>query len=207
MALDQVELSELEPASIGSWPREVRIILLILASLVTFVMGYMMDLSDQVNALNNADRHLKELSNTYSDTQNKVANLDAYKKEVGVVEGQLETLTEQLPQTNEVAGLLEDVSQQAAQSGLRFISIKPLDQVNKGFYEEVAFELQMSGSYNGFGEFSSRIANMKRIVTFHDFDIARDTEGASESNFNDKGLMIKLIAKTYWVSSGNTGAG
>ncbi len=199
MKVSGVELAELDPASIGSWPKQIRVALLVLSVIVTFILGYLLDLSDKEKLLNRSIRKTKNLSDTFSDTQNKVANLDDYKEEVRIVEGQLETLTEQLPKTSEEAGLLEDISQQAQSSDLRFISIKPLSQKSKGFYEEVSFELWMSGSFRGFGEFSEKIADMKRIVTFHDFEISRDSE-LSDNGFSEKGLLIRMIAKTYWAS-------
>lgn len=197
MNLSEIDLAELDPENIGSWPKPVRSVLLVLGGIATLFLGYFFIISDEVLQWDRENQKLIEARESFSDTQKKVANLEEYKKEVTVVENELGVLTEQLPQTNEIAGLLEDISQQAAKSGLRFIGIKPLQQVTKGFYEEVPFELEMTGSFNAFGEFSGRISAMKRIVTFHDFEIVRSEDILKEES---QDLVIRLVAKTYWVS-------
>ena len=45
----------------------------------------------------------------------------------------------------------------------------------------------MSWGYHNFGEFVSKVADLPRIVTLHDFDIKREAGG----------LSLKLQAKTY----------
>jgi len=191
-----IDLEELEFDSIGSWPKQLRIAVIVGVCFLTFALGYSFDLSDLFSQLSELSTKLEQSKATFIDTQQKVANLDAYKKEVKIVEEELGKLTEQLPQSNEQAGLLEDISQQATSSGLQFITIKPKGQENKGFYQESPMELTLSGDYDGFGEFASNVSNMPRIVTLHDFTIKKnDTSGKGA-------LMMVVTAKTYWASGG-----
>lgn len=157
-------------------------------------LGYLLQLSDKIDELNSVNDKLAAVKASFVDTQQKVANLDAYKKEVKVVEEELNKLTEQLPPSNEQAGLLEDVSQQASTNGLQFVSIKPGAPENKGFYEENPMELVLSGEYDGFGEFVSNLSNMSRIVTLHDFTLKKNS--TSGKGF----LMLTVNAKTYWAT-------
>jgi len=190
-----VEVSELEFEKIGSWPKLFRILVIVGVCIAMFFLGYMLYLGDKVDELRNAIIKMENLSQSFVATQHQVANLDAYKKEVKVVENELDKLTEQLPQTSEESGLLRDISQQAVSSGLQFISIKPGHSENKGFYQESPIELTLSGNYSGFGDFASNIANMPRIVTLHEFTISKnDTKG---------GGLLKMVvnAKTYWITS------
>ena len=194
MEIAGVELDELEFDSIGSWPKQLRAAVIAGVCLVTLVLGYSFELGDLLDQLNDLSGKLTQAKDNFVDTQQKVANLDAYKKEVKIVEDELGKLTEQLPQSNEQAGLLEDISQQASSCGLQFVTIKPKGQENKGFYQESPIELTFSGDYVGFGEFASNVSNMPRIVTLHDFTIQKnDTTG--------KGPLVMIVtAKTYWAS-------
>ena len=60
-------------------------------------------------------------------------------------------------------------------------------EVPKEFYTELPIEMEVAGGYHSIGEFMSKVADLPRIVTLHDFSI----EG-------EKGnLELKLQAKTY----------
>ncbi len=193
MEIAGVELETLEFDSIGSWPPFFKKGVILAACAVTFLSGYVFYLNEKISDYINISSQTSSLYSTFVDTQQKVANLENYKKEVTVVETELEKLTEQLPQSNEDAGLLEDISQQAASQRLQFVSIKPGVSESKGFYKENPIELTLSGEYNGLGEFVSNISNMPRIVTFHNFEMKRNTSEGRGS------LMMVVQAKTYWA--------
>ncbi len=192
-----VNLEELEFDSIGSWPQLLRMIVIGAVCVLTLIMGYFFQVGDLIDQLGVLSNKLIDSKATFIDTQQKVANLEAYKKEVKIVEEQLNKLTEQLPQSNEQAGLLEDISQQASSCGLQFVTIKPQGQENKGFYQESPMELTLAGEYDGFAAFASNISNMPRIVTLHDFTIKKNNTSARGS------LMMIVQAKTYWASGGH----
>lgn len=195
MEIAGVRVEELDFHEIGSWPILFRKIAIALACVLTFILGYMFDLGDQFYTLSDTSSKMEELSRKFVTTQHQVANLDAYKKEVKVVEAELEKLTEQLPQRIEESGLLADISQQAVSSGLQFVNIKPSAPENKGFYQENPLQLTLTGNYNGFGDFASNISVMPRIVTLHNFVIKQN---------NTKGngpLMLEVLAKTYWSTA------
>lgn len=195
MEISGVKIEDLEFETIGSWPLSLRVLVLAGAFLVTLFLGYTLDLSDKLVVLSAAEDKKASVKTLFFDTQEQVLNLKAYQEEVRIVEGELNKLTEQLPQKNEQAGLLEDISQKAIGNGLQLVSIKPGKQENHGFYQENPIELTLAGNYNGFGEFVSQIANMPRIVSLHDFTISKNDTGGKGS------LMMVVLAKTYWAMS------
>lgn len=207
MEISGIELNELEFDSIGSWPLLIRTIVMSLVFVVTIIAGYLFDLSDAWDAMSTVQQQRIDLEKTFENAQHKVANLDAYKEQVRLVENELQKLTQQLPQNNEEAGLLEDISKEASLSGLQFVSIIPGKEQTKEFYVENPIELTLSGSYNGLGEFVSTISNMQRIVTFHEFSITRSPQKTQTENVKGvfiaeemKGpLMMKVMTKTYWT--------
>jgi len=188
-----VELSELEYDNIGNWPGFLRALVIVVACMVVLMLGYLLYLGDKVDALSSASSKMETLSQSFVTTQHQVANLEVYKKEVKIVQEQLDKMTEQLPQSNEESGLLRDISQQAVSSGLQIISIKPDISINKGFYEENPIELTLTGNYSNFGDFVSNISDMARIVTLHGFTITRNTTGGAGF------LKMVVNAKTYWT--------
>jgi type IV pilus assembly protein PilO len=73
-------------------------------------------------------------------------------------------------------------------SGLTFIQINWLPELENEFYTELPIQIEVLGDYHEFGQFVSKVAELPRIVTLHDFTI---TEA------EDKKLRLNVIAKTY----------
>ncbi len=194
MEIAGVKIDELEFEDVGSWPVILQWIFIAIACAITIFLGYMLDWSDKIASLNAAQTKKAAIKVVFVDTQLQVSNLEAYKAEVKEVEKNLNKLTEQLPSKNEEAGLLEDISQEAASNGLQLVTIKPGTQENRGFYQENPIELTVTGNANGFGAFVSKVSNMNRIVTFHDFSIKKNDTGGKGA------LMMVVIAKTYWAT-------
>ncbi len=195
MELFGVNLEELEIAQLGSWPPFLRIALIIIFSLSTLWLGYLSSLSGQLNECARLAHKIEQAKIAFSEAQFQASNLDAYKKEVEIVEAQLASLSEELPQQNELAGFLDDASQQAASTGVKLIAVQPLKDTNKGFYSETEVSLKIKGNYNALGAFVSNVAGMRRIVTIHDFKLKK-----SDTENSDGGLLeFDLNSKTYWA--------
>lgn len=195
MEISGIKIDELEFEEIGSWPLVLRWVAVGIACVITLALGYMLDWSDKIVVLSAAYDKEASIKTLFLETQQQVINLDVYKAEVKEVEKNLTKLTEQLPQKNEQAGLLEDISQQAASNGLQLVTIKPGKEENKGFYQEDPIELTVTGNSNGFGAFVSKISNMNRIVTLHDFSIKKNDTGGKGP------FMMVVVAKTYWATA------
>jgi type IV pilus assembly protein PilO len=193
-----VEFSELEISKIGSWPRFLQIILFVLCGVLAVILAYFLDISEKLAEYQEINNQIREKSHLFSDAQAKAVNLDAYKNEVTIVKKQLALLSEELPKKNELAGFLDDASQQAGITGLKFSAIQPMAEVNKGFYSEADVALKMTGNYTTFSEFARNISNMKRIVTIHDFEIKKI--GNSADVLSKATLSIDFLSKTYWAA-------
>lgn len=192
MQISGVELESLQFENIGSWPIVIRRALIVCIGLVTIFIGYLVDLGDSISTWNTVKQERINAEQKYSTIHHQAVNLDAYRKQVTEVRATLDFLTQQLPRHNEEAQLLEEISQQAAGTGLQFRSIKPLEREYKGFYVEQPVELSFTGTYNSFGEFVSNISNLPRIVTLHDFSLKDEAPGSGR-------LIITVVAKTYWT--------
>lgn len=192
MEIGGVELDSLEFEHIGSWPLVLRNLILIGVFLMVLLLGYFFDLSDKLSALDNVQAEREQLQLNYTKLYHQALNLDAYRLQVDTVKKTLAEVTKQLPTNNEEAQLLEELSQKAISSGLLFRSIKPGPEERKGFYNEQQFEMALQGTYHGFGQFASALANMHRIVTMHDFTVQKINTG-------DK-LDIAAFVKIYWIS-------
>ena len=193
-----IELDELEISKIGSWPKFLQIILLCFIGLSTLILGYFFVIRSKIDTYYVNQGKISEEIKLFADSQMKAANLADYEHEVKIVEQELENLYEQLPKQNELAGFLDDASQQAGITGLKFLSIQPIEPIHHTFYSEVGVNLSVSGHYGQFIEFVSNVANMKRLVTLHDFEIKSPSVDSNTTDNNQNVLVMTVLSKTYW---------
>jgi type IV pilus assembly protein PilO len=101
-----------------------------------------------------------------------------------------------LPAKNEMPGLLEEISKTGVTVGLKFDLFAPQPEIKHDFYIEVPIKITVVGSYMQLATFLSRVAEMSRIVTLHEFTISglssKDTKTPSEDI-----LVMSITAKIY----------
>lgn len=198
MEIQGVDISELEMSNIGRWPSSVRYAMLVVSVILAFFLGYFFDLSDQAGYLTNVVTKREKLQQEYAQTEERISHIPDYQEQVNKLQANLARITQQLPQSNEEAGLLNDISQEAQKSGLQISSIKPIAVEPRDFYVEESIELRLVGNYHGFGEFVSNISNMQRIVTLHDFSIKAHRNAQNEPDPTGA-LEMVVTLKTYWA--------
>ncbi len=188
-----IDINNLDFNNIGSWPVAGRAVVIGLLCIAILVLGYYLDLSDQLDTLKRAEAKELTLKQAFETKQAKAANLDAYRAQMEEMKRTFGALLQQLPGKTEVAELLVDVSHVGIQSGLEFELFKPLAEKPKDFYAELPIELRVLGRYHEFGNFASGIAALPRIVTLHDLTIS--TNKKKENSNNE--LTMSATAKTY----------
>lgn len=186
----EFEWDDLLISEIGSWPKGLRVGILVFITVLTFIMGFYLCLNDLIQSYLTE----KKIQEQYRAVQRENIiqnNLEQNKETLAFVEENTHRLNQQLPQSPEEASLLEELSLHAAQNGLEMQIFKPAAEENKEAWVERPLELLLVGHYHHLGAFLDSLSTMLRIVTLHDFSIKIK---ASEP----KKLEIKLTAKTYW---------
>jgi type IV pilus assembly protein PilO len=100
-------------------------------------------------------------------------------------------LEKQLPGKAEMDALLSDINQAGLGRGLQFELFRPGQVEVKEYYAELPITIRISGRYHDIGSFAADVANLSRIVTLHNLNIAaapRDTSG---------NLTMDATARTY----------
>ena len=107
-----------------------------------------------------------------------------------------ELLLRQLPAKNEMPGLLEEISKTGVASGLKFELFAPQAEVKHDFYIELPIKITVVGTYMQLALFLSRVAQMHRIVTLHEFSISGATSKDNKTVSEDE-LVMNITAKIY----------
>lgn len=191
--IQNFDLSEVDWDKVGVWPVWVKVFLSLLLAVAILVATYFLMVSDLEIQLQSVVQQETSLKKSFEDKSEQAANLEAYRQQMVEMEQSMAALVAQLPSDTEVPGLLEDIDDKGAGSGLSIGSIKLEPEKAAEFYIELPIKIEVQGGYHDFGAFVSGIASMPRIVTLHDYAIAPNKEGTQ--------LDMVISAKTYRYKS------
>ena len=192
-AFKDIDWNEIELDNIGEWPVIVKVICgAFIAGLVLF-FSYSLLVSDEIDSYHNALAKEVELRTTYRTKYAVASKLDIYRLQMIEMEDKFSQLLKRLPTSNETPGLLDDLSYVGTTSGLTFLKLGWLPEVEKEFYTELPIKIEVVGTYHEFGQFVGKVAQLPRIVSLHDFSILSSGE---------KQLTFSVIAKTYRYEEG-----
>jgi type IV pilus assembly protein PilO len=199
------QLRTLDPRDVGRWPLAVRgFFILLLFMICTAFAWYMFVWNDDRPVLQKAEADELDLRSQFENKQQRAANLDAYKAQLGEMERSFGAMLRQLPGKTEVPNLLVDISQTGLAAGLQEKLFQPAGEQTKGFYAELPIKIRLVGTYHEFGTFVSGIAALPRIVTLHDIQIAPVTDKTGGYD----NLTMDVTAKTYrYIEDEGAGGG
>jgi len=186
MTLD--DLRNLNIRDVGNWPLLPRLLMLIGVFVAIVLAGFLLDWKDQWDMLDAARNEEGKLKTQYAEKKAKAINFELYVQQLSEVEQSFGALVKQLPNRSEIDALLTDINQAGLGRGLQFELFKPAAQEKMAeFYAELPIKIRITGTYHDMGAFASDVAQLPRIVTLNDVNIA-----------NDKGILsMDAEAKTF----------
>ncbi|KTF14085.1 type 4a pilus biogenesis protein PilO [Pseudoalteromonas sp. H105] len=187
-ALTEIDWNEIELENIGDWPLVVKMICGAFVAALVLFFSYSLLVSSEIDSYHNAVAKEVELRNTYRTKYAIASNLEIYRKQMVDMEDKFSQLLRRLPTSNETPGLLDDLTYVGTTSGLTFLKIGWLPEIEKEFYTELPIKIEVVGSYHEFGDFVGKVAQLPRIVSLHDFSITSNNSGK---------LTFSVVAKTY----------
>lgn len=183
------EINQLNPRDPGSWPASIKAGTLATLLMAVIAAGLALDWREQWEILDRAKIEETELKKTYLAKKMDVVNLDILRQQLRNIEKSLSTLLKQLPSKSEMDALLIDINQAGLGRGLQFELFRPAtSEIITEFYAELPITIRVTGSYHDIGAFASDIAQLPRIVTLNNINIALGTKG---------NLVLDATAKTF----------
>lgn len=182
------DLNDLDLENIASWPRPVKLVFIALMCGLIAFGGYSYLLAGTLERLEAEQHRESELKSQFEVKAQLAGNLQTYRDQMQELELRLAAQLRQLPNKNEVAGLLDDISFIAADNGLKLRRINWEPEVMKEFSTELPMRIEVLGGYQELGQFAAAIAALPRIVILDSFAIQRE---------GDSGILMTMLAKTY----------
>lgn len=190
--IDQVngfDINDIDWSRMGVWPPLAKIASCIVIAVGIVVAAYFLFVKELNLRLDQSVAQEAQLKSSFSQKAFQAANLEAYREQMAEMETSFGALIAQLPSDTEVPGLLEDIDEKGADSGLLIESIDLQAEKVGEFYVELPISINVKGTYHDLGNFVSGIAGMPRIVTLHDYQVSKGS--------GDNLLAMTILAKTY----------
>ncbi|WP_299256464.1 type 4a pilus biogenesis protein PilO [uncultured Kushneria sp.] len=197
--LRQVRLSELSLEDGGSWPWLLRVLFCALVVLVVAFGAQWYLAAPVARDVSDARAQVETMKSQYATRAFQAANLPLLERRMQELDARMGALLSMLPTDSEVPALLDDISDAARQQQLDIDFIRLASTEAHPFYMTQPLDIQVRGDYHHLAAFISRVAELPRIVTLHDFTLApADSESLAptDSEANDA-LVLSLQAETY----------
>lgn len=188
--LDFNSLRDIDVRAAGEWPAIGRYIAIGLVGLFLLLGGYYFVVSKTLEDLDGRRQAEQQLRQQFVYKYRQAVNLDAYREQLKQLRESFEAMRRQLPDSNEIANLLVEITQAGLGRGLEFKLFQPGEAKPSGFYAELPINIEVTGTYHQLAEFASDVAAFPRIVTMHDLTLAPLDKDSDL-------LVMRGLAKTY----------
>lgn len=196
----KINFNELNMENIGQWPVVIKLGVLVIVFSMIFAIGYWLIIQGNFEQYDSLQGKEAGLKTDLENKQRKAYNLQNYRKQLEVMQERFSTMLKQLPAKNEMPGLLEEISKTGVAEGLKFDLFAPQTEIAHDFYYELPIKISVVGTFFQLAAFLSRVAEMNRIVTLHDFTVT----GVAETDQKNKDamktgdeLVMNITAKIY----------
>jgi type IV pilus assembly protein PilO len=138
------------------------------------------------------EKSIAKLQKELKEFRKRTTDPTQLKAEVEALRAEFRAYKRFLPDKKEVPGLLDQISENGADSGVRVLLIKPGPEKLHDIYAEIPFRLDLQGAYLDLATFFYRVSQMPRIVTINDVNL-----GSPQLRNERVTLTATCQAKTY----------
>lgn len=188
----QQQFRGLNPNEPGQWPLLPKIATFAAVAAAVVVFGWFLLLTDKHDELEVERNREPGLRADYRAKLAQAVNLEELRKQKIQVQEYVTQLEKQLPGKAEMDALLSDINQAGLGRGLQFELFKPGQVAVRDYYAELPISIKVTGRYHDIGSFAADIANLSRIVTLHDLQIAPVQGQAGGGS-----LTMDALTRTY----------
>ena len=188
----QRQFKNLDTKDPSLWPVLPKVLLCAFIAIGVAVALWFVKLTDYQAELELERGKEVVLREDYTKKLVKAVSLEALKKQREQIQQYVIQLEKQLPSKAEMDALLSDINQAGIGRGLQFELFKPGQVDVKPYYAELPIAIRVTGRYHDIGAFTGDIANLSRIVTLHNLNIA-----SASGKDNTGALYMEATARTY----------
>ena len=186
-----LQFKGLNPQEPGQWPLLPKVCAWLAAALLALALGWVLLVSGAADQLDAEHKIEPGLKDDYRGKLSQAVNLSELRKQKQQVQEYVTQLERQLPGKAEMDALLSDINQAGIGRGLQFDLFRPGQVEVKDYYAVLPIALRVTGRYHDIGAFTADVANLSRIVTLHNLNLAPVAKDAAGN------LSMDAVARTY----------
>lgn len=134
------------------------------------------------------------LAKQLAEEQDVKRNLERYKTEIVELRRQREEMRRSLPESAEIADLLQQIHSEAKTSGLEISRWESDKTTAESLYIRIPVKMKLTGTFQQIATFYFNLARLQRIVNVEDIQIVSDRK---DKNFKNETLVANCVATTF----------
>lgn len=148
-----------------------------LICVIILVLGLLLIVFPQRGKVNDVQAQIEDTETQIQMEKNRLNQLKQYEKDPEQFTRQIDVLKEKIPDTVELADIIQQIDHAAEEAGLDFYSITPSFPVSMGGYYTVTFEATFNGRYFNLVEFFNHIERLPRCIKVVYLSLSESDDG------------------------------
>jgi Tfp pilus assembly protein PilO len=145
--------------------------------IIILVLGLLLIDFPQKNKVSDIEKDIENTETSIQQENNRLNQLKQYQKDPQQFTRQIDALKEKIPETVELADVVQQIDSAAQEAGLDFFSFTPDLPVKSDNYYVVSSEAVFYGRYFNLVEFFNHIERLPRSVKVVKLELAASDEG------------------------------
>lgn len=173
----------------------ILVVLLVGAGGYYFWSSVYVPMTEQISTLKEEeDRLQRELTKVKSQVQ----RMSKLKEELAVAQADFAKLQEMFPDQEQIPTRLQDLTSVTRRSGTTTTRFQPLPAVQKEYYTENKYKLNITGSYHAIGEMFAELANFRYPTSVQKLALEVSPKLKDELDNADKhGTMANTVVTEF----------
>ena len=177
----------------GEWPLTIKVVVTLSIAILLSIASYQILFKSNSTKFEKLIKEERTLTDEVFKKIDLSSGIEKYTGKIENMNASFNNLLSNLPTDIEMDGLLNDITQKGVKNGIEFKKFELLPEIASEFYVEQPIDMIIIGDYHALANFISDVSNLKRIVTFHEFELVnKDNNKDAESK-----LEMKITVKTY----------
>lgn len=160
------------------WPLPARLSAAALVAALAAALLHFVWLDGLFAAVHAADGEEARLRSAYQLARIRAGQLPAWRERQRQAGAELAKLEQQLPDSQQMAALLSDITAVGQSRGVQFTLFKPGSPQPQEHYVALPITVQLRGAYHAMGELLADLARLPRIVTVHGVVLTGGKDGS-----------------------------
>ena len=186
------ELKTLDTKDPTKWSKHIWYLVWLFAALLSMGLAYYTMVMPVKKRMDADVKSRAAMLNEYRDIQTAYLDAEQRDKQLTILDKYFKEELRQLPKDSEIAELVQGITKAGRDSGLTINNINLSQEVPRNNFIEQPILMSVKGGFHLFGEFSSQIANLPRIVNIDDFSARVNT-----TKTNQQTVIYQIKANTY----------